>query len=232
MAIELRRGSERRTLLGDGVHAWQTFDSQSNGVGFGSLVALDELHFSPGGGAIVPSWAEGEIVTVVHRGALRQADSMGRSAVLYAGEVQRRSSNDGLWCREENASQNNVTLVFRTALLSPEANRETAYEQTRFTAAERHNRLCAVGSVDGRRGSLRLRGNALVLAGVLDAGRHLLYDIPPDSAVWLHVMTGEMRLREFVLSSGDGAGLTDERAVALTATRHAELLLVQLPMSG
>jgi hypothetical protein len=39
---------------------------------------------------------------------------------------------------------------------------------------------------------------------------------------------GEITLRDLVLSTGDGAGVSDERAMSITAREDSEILLVDM----
>ena len=45
---------------------------------------------------------------------------------------------------------------------------------------------------------------------------------------WLHLVRGEVDLGDVILTTGDGAGFTAERAVSLTAREETEILLLDL----
>jgi hypothetical protein len=62
----------------------------------------------------------------------------------------------------------------------------------------------------------------------LDFGQHVVHELPQGRRAWLHIVEGEVTLDGVVLTTGDGAGLTAERAVSFTATEAAEILLLDL----
>jgi redox-sensitive bicupin YhaK (pirin superfamily) len=56
----------------------------------------------------------------------------------------------------------------------------------------------------------------------------VVHELHEGRSAWLHVVEGEVTLGDVILSSGDGAGLTAERTVSLTAREETEILLVDL----
>jgi redox-sensitive bicupin YhaK (pirin superfamily) len=65
-------------------------------------------------------------------------------------------------------------------------------------------------------------------SALLDPGQHLVHELSQGRTVWLHVVNGEVTLGEVVLTTGDGASITAERAVSITAQEESEVLLVDL----
>ena len=63
---------------------------------------------------------------------------------------------------------------------------------------------------------------------MLGPGKHVVHELREGRSAWLHLVEGEVTLGDVVLSSGDGAGLTAERAVSLTAREETEILLLDL----
>ena len=62
-------------------------------------------------------------------------------------------------------------------------------------------------------------------SALLDPGQHVVHELAPVRGAWLHVVQGEITLGDLVLTAGDGAGVTTERAVSLTARERSEILL-------
>jgi hypothetical protein len=56
----------------------------------------------------------------------------------------------------------------------------------------------------------------------------VVHELLDGRSAWLHLVEGEVTLGDVMLSTGDGAGLTAERAVSLTAREETEILLVDL----
>jgi quercetin 2,3-dioxygenase len=230
--ITLRRAGERRHDRRRKHEVWLTFDAQDRtdplADGFGALEVLDEDRLSPGGNLRRRPHREAEIITYVRGGALAYDDSTGRSGVIQAGEFQRTTAGRGSYQSETNASRSNWAQVFQICLRPARAGLEPGNEQKRFSAAERRGGLCVIASPDARRGSLCIHQNALLYSAMLDPGKHVVHELSQGRSAWLHVIEGEATLGDLVLSSGDGAGLTAERAVSLTAREETEILLIDL----
>jgi hypothetical protein len=186
------------------------------------------MRLPPGDSTALHSGAEVEMVTYVYKGAVSQEDTAGNSGVIHAGEFQRMSTGHRICHKETNASRSDWAHVFRISLRPSEVGLDRAQEQKRFTAAQRRNELCVVGSSDGRKGSLRIDQDALVCSSIVDPGHHLVHELLPGRSAWLHILYGEATLNDIVLTLGDGVGVTGEPSVSLTAQENTEILLVDL----
>jgi hypothetical protein len=229
--ITLRRANERHHDRRRKQEVWHTFHpdrADALAGGFGALEVLDEDRLPPGAGVPRHPHLDAEIVTYVREGALAHEDSMGRSGIVQAGEFQRMTAGRGIRHSETNASRTDWAHVFQIWLRPSEAGLEPGHEQKRFSAAERRGGLCVVASPDARRGSLRIHQDALVYSAMLDPGQHVIHELPQGRSAWLHLVQGEVTLGDTVLTTGDGAGVTAEPAVSLTAREETEILLVDL----
>lgn len=196
--------------------------------GLGPLESIEEDRLPPG--AIVPRHAhrDGEIITYVREGALAFTDTTGRSGIIHAGEFQTRRSRRGARHRQSNASRTEWAHVFQIWLRAAEEPLDPVTEQKRFSAAERRGALCVIASPDARRASLRIHQDALMYSALLDRGQHVVHELVVGRSAWLHLVRGEAALGDLVLGTGDGAGISAERAVSLTAREETELLLLDL----
>ena len=230
--ITLRRAKDRHHDRHRNREVWLTFYSQDRADpladGFEAITMLNEDRLPPGAGVPRRTPRDAEILTYVREGALAYEDSMGRSGVTQAGEFQRMTAGRAIRHSERNASLTDWAHVFRIWLRPSAAGREPGYEQKRFSAAERRGVLRVVASPDGRRGSLRIHQDALVYSALLDPGQHLVHELSKGRSAWLHLVQGELTLGDIVLTTGDGAGVTAERSVSLTAREDSEILLIDL----
>jgi quercetin 2,3-dioxygenase len=230
--ITLRRAGERHHDRRRKREVWFTFDAQDRADpladGFGALEILDEDRLSPGASLSCHPLHDAEIVTYVRGGALAYDDSAGHSGVIQAGEFQRATVGRGSRHGETNASGTDPAHVFQIWLRSSPPELEPAQEQKRFSAAQRRGGLCVVASPDARRGSLRVHQDVVLYSAILGPGKHVAHELLDGRSAWLHLVEGEVTLGDVVLSTGDGAGLTAERAVSLTAREETEILLVDL----
>lgn len=229
--IWIRRARVRRHDVQRKREAWRTFDLPDRAAlfasGFGALETLDENRLPPG--AELPYVDDAaEIVTYVREGAVAYDDSTGHSGVIHAGEFERMTASRGVRHTEANASFAHWAHVFQIHLHRSEREGEPAREQRRFSTAERRGVLRVVASPEVRPGSLRLYQDTWLYSTILAPGQHVVHELAPDRAAWLHVVLGEVALGGLVLGAGDGVGLAAERAVSLTAREVTEILLFDL----
>jgi redox-sensitive bicupin YhaK (pirin superfamily) len=230
--ITVRRAKERHHDQRRKQEVWFTFHAADRADpladGFGALEILNEDRLAPGASIPRQTRDAAEVVTYVREGALAYEDSLGRSGVIQAGEFQRTSVGQGLRHSQTNASRINGAHVFQIWLRPSAGTIARGHEQRRFSAAERRGVLCVVASSDARRGSLSIHQDATVSSVLLDPGQHAIHELMPGRRAWLHLVEGEVGFGGVVLSTGDGAGIADERAVSFTARAGSELLLVDL----
>jgi len=230
--ITVRRATERHHDRRRQQDVWQTFHpgdpADQLGDGFGILQLLDEDRLPPGAAIRRRPHHDAEIVTYVCEGALAYEDSRGRSGIINAGEFQRMTAGRGTRHSETNASRTEWALIFQMWLRPSDVGIDPGHEEKRFSAAERRGGLCVVASPDARRGSLRIHQDALMYSALLDPGQHIAHALAQGRRAWLHLVHGEVMLGDVVLGAGDGAGLTEERALSLTARAPTEILLFDL----
>jgi redox-sensitive bicupin YhaK (pirin superfamily) len=230
--ITVRRTGERHHDRRRKHEVWLTFDANDRNDpladGFGALQILDEDRLSPGAELSRRPDRDAEIVIYVCGGALAYDDSTGRAGVIQAGEFRRTTAGRGRRQHETNASRSDWAHVFQIWLRPTQAAVGPGHEQKRFSTAERRGELCVVASPDGRRGSLRLNQDAVLYSAMLEPGRHVVHELAQKRSAWLHIVQGDAALGDVVLTTGDGVGITAERAVSLTARVQTEILLLDL----
>jgi quercetin 2,3-dioxygenase len=234
--LTLRHALERQHHRTRTQEYWLTFNPQNRADpladGLGALERLNEHRVAPGTGVTRNTHPDGEVVTYVHQGALSYEDSTSRSGVLQAGEFHRVTSGSRLGHNQRNASRSDWTHFYQLWLHPSLAELASEHVQRRFSVAERRGRLCVVASPDGRQGSLLIHEDALICSALLDPGQHVIRELSHGRGAWLHVVQGAVALGDAVLTAGDGAGVTGERAVSITARESSEVLLVDLAMSN
>jgi redox-sensitive bicupin YhaK (pirin superfamily) len=194
------------------------------------LESLGEHRIPPNGQASFQVHHEAEIITYVREGALRYQDSEGGTGTLQAGEFQRLTCVGAIRRSEANASRNRWAHTFHIWLRGVRGKLEPSQEQKLFTRVDRRGSLCVVASPDAREGSLRLQQDISVFSSLLEPGHHLFHELVPGRGAWLHLVTGEASLGDRILTTGDGAGVVDERAVSVLARERTEVLLLDLKL--
>lgn len=227
--ITLRRTSERLFRSYRGQKHWNTFPTRHSATptGFGALRRLDE-EWRPAEAERSMRCRDTEILTYVREGTLSYQDSSGNESTIQAGELHRMTAGDDLRRKDSNASTTEPAHVFQLSLTLAEPCLESSCEQKRFNMAERRGKLCVIASPDGRFGSLRVHGETVLHSAMLSRGQHVVHALAEGRSAWLHVVIGEVAIGDDVLTMGDGAAITSELSVSLTAREQSEILLIEL----
>jgi redox-sensitive bicupin YhaK (pirin superfamily) len=229
---KLRRSSER----GHARHGWlESFHSFSFAdyhdpawMGFRDLRVINEDRVQPGRGFGRHSHRDMEILTWVIDGSLEHRDDLGNGSVIRPGDLQRMSAGTGVAHSETNPSDSSLVHFLQIWILPERVGLAPSYEQKHFAESERSGRLRLVASRDGRDGSLRVHQDAALYAALLDAGDRVCFELAPDRHAWIQVLRGSLDLNGTALGAGDGAALSDETRIELTATGASEILLFEL----
>lgn len=230
--MRIRRSAER----GHFDHGWlDTFHTFSFGdyydpeqMGFRTLRVINEDRVHPGQGFGMHGHRDMEIVTLVLEGALEHRDSLGNGEVLRPGELQRMTAGTGIRHSEFNPSPDAPVHLYQIWLLPERRGLEPGYEQKAIPESERRNALRLVASPDGRDGSLTIRQDAELYLSTLEPGRTVAHAFHPTRHGWLQVLRGDVTVQGTTLHAGDGAALSDEPRVEITAEGPAEVLLFDL----
>jgi len=231
--ITLRRSRER----GYADHGWlQSHHSFSFAnyydpahMGFGPLRVINDDRIAPGRGFGTHGHRDMEIITYVLDGAVAHRDSMGNGSTIRPGDVQRMSAGRGVMHSEFNPQKDRGTHLLQIWIEPDVRGIAPEYEEKRFPEAEKRGRLRPVASPDGREGSVRLHQDAVVYAGLFDAGEAAELPVAPGRRVWLHVARGSVVVNGQALQAGDAAALENEECIRVEQGEQAEVLVFDLP---
>lgn len=226
--ISVRRAGDRRLEPMATPQQWHTFHAggpaPDPGAGFHVLEHLDEARLPPDEELPHGQFIRAEWLTYVFEGSLSYEDERGHRGVLRAGEFQRASSAFDRRQRESNVSRTEWAHFFQFGF-HPSATPSPGHQACRFSVADRRDVLCLVASPQGGDGVLRLDQDVKLYSSCLDPGHHLVHELAPGRVAWVHVVRGGARVMEEDLTAGDGAAVTGERFVSLTADGEAEVLV-------
>lgn len=197
-------------------------------LGFQSLRVINEDRVSPGGGFGTHPHENMEILTYVVDGAIEHKDSLGNGSVVRPGEVQRMTAGTGISHSEFNPSKSAPLHFLQIWILPEEQGLEPGYEQRKFPLDTRRGELLLVASRDGRGDSLTLHQDVALHAGKLGAGDRVEHRLARGRCAWLQVVRGAVALGDARLGAGDGAAISGEDRLEITATEDAEVLLFDL----
>ena len=154
-------------------------------MGFSDLRVINQDYVEPGKGFDTHPHKDMEIITYVLDGALAHKDSVGNSATIRRGEVQRMSAGTGITHSEFNASETEGVEFLQIWVLPDQRGHKPGYEQKPLSGNVK-NAFGLIASGDGRedsvslnqdqRGQYRVRGaiNMSPVTFLVDTGASLI----------------------------------------------------------
>lgn len=230
--VIVRRSAERGIVDHGWLDSKHTFSFGSyrdpKHVHFRALRVLNEDRVAPGGGFPMHEHDNMEIFSYVLSGALAHTDSMGNSATIRAGDVQRMSAGTGVTHSEFNPSSETAVHFIQAWLFPAEQGRTPSYEQKSFGPA--HTRggsgVTTLLSPDGRDGSVTIGQDAVILSVTLTGGQRASLAIGAGRSVFVQVLRGTMGVSGNRLETGDSASITGETMVPFSGVEAESEALV------
>jgi redox-sensitive bicupin YhaK (pirin superfamily) len=197
-------------------------------VEFRTLRVMNDDRIAGGGGFPTHPHRDMEIVTYVLDGELAHKDSMGNGSVIKPGDVQYMSAGTGVSHSEFNASGKTPVHMYQIWMFPDKQGYTPAYDQKHFSPAEKQGKLRLVVSPDGRDGSVKIRQGNELYATVLAPGESVKHTVQPERHAYVQVARGSVTLNGTKLAAGDGAAISQEKALELTGVENAEVLVFDL----
>lgn len=198
-------------------------------MGFRALRVINEDTIDGGGGFPMHGHQDMEIITIVTEGTLEHRDTLGTSAQIKPGEVQKMSAGTGIRHSEFNAEMKNKTHLFQIWILPDKAGHKPSYGQKSFTKdLEKKNLVLAV-SKDGRDGSITMNQDASVYMGHLKKGEKLPIELAQKRYAWLQMVKGSLDVNGEKLESSDALAAGEISKFDLTAQEDSQFIFFDLP---
>ena len=230
--IRVRPAGERgKTQTGwlDSRHTFSFGDYHDpQNMGFSHLRIINEDRVRPGAGFPTHSHRDMEIITYVLEGALAHKDSTGTSSVIRVGDVQRMSAGTGISHSEYNASQTEPVHFLQIWIVPNETGLQPGYEQRSLNLEKNSSKWVLIAARDGREGAVKVHQDVELYLAAISAGQQLNYRLKPGRQAWLQVTRGATTINGMLLGAGDGASVSEEQTLEVTAVQVAELLLFNL----
>jgi len=197
-------------------------------MGFRSLRVINEDRVKPCEGFGTHAHRDMEILTWVLEGALEHKDSMGNGSIIRPGDIQRMSAGTGVTHSEFNPSRDEPVHLLQIWLLPRQRGLSPGYEEKRFLPETRRGGLRLIAARDGREGAVTIHQDADLWTALVEPGESVGHVLVAGRHAWLHVAAGAISANGLALRAGDGAAISDEKAIEVTASERSEILLFDL----
>jgi redox-sensitive bicupin YhaK (pirin superfamily) len=229
LMITLRFAQDRGHARHGWLESYHTFSfadySDPRHMGFKTLRVINEDRVEPGQGFGTHPHRDMEIISYVLEGTLAHKDSLGTGSVIHPGEVQRMTAGTGVTHSEFNPSSSQRVHFLQIWILPERTGLPPSYEQRAFPAEEKRGTLRLVASRDGREGSVTIHQAVDLYTSVLAPGEAVTHCLIPSHSAWIQVARGTITLNNMSLSVGDGAAVSEETLLTVTAQEQTEVLL-------
>ncbi|MEO7313513.1 MAG: pirin family protein [Chitinophagaceae bacterium] len=202
-------------------------------VHFGALRVLNDDLIAGGAGFPTHPHDNMEIITIPLSGAIAHKDSTGGNGIINSGDVQIMSAGTGVRHSEYNASPTETLNLLQVWVIPKQENIQPRYDQKSYDAAERKNKWQVVVSPDEKDGGLWINQDAIFALTDLDAGTTLTYEKKfAGNGVYFFVIDGSVTIGDLQLDKKDALGISETDVITISATNHAKLLAIEIPMLG
>ena len=194
---------------------------------FRSLRVINEDRVSGGQGFGRHPHRDMEIISYVVSGVLEHQDSMGNRARMKAGDVQRISAGTGIQHSEYNGSPVEPVHFLQIWISPDERGVNPEYAEKSFSRIE-PGTWHLIASKSGRDSSLPIHQDANVYIAKLNAADVLQHGFTAGRSGWVQLIEGRLSVNGEELHAGDGAAISGEERVKLTAAQDSHFLFFDL----
>lgn len=229
--INLRKSEERGHFRADWLDSRHTFSFDTYQdpahMHFRALRVINEDRVAAGAGFPLHPHRDMEIITFILSGALEHQDDLGHREIIRAGQLQRITAGTGIRHSEANPSADEEVHLLQIWIFPETKDLPPSYETRRFDAVDAAG-LRLLAARDGRQGSAVVHQDVSLYAGTLTAGGHIEHRLATGRHAWLQMTEGELTLNGTSLAAGDGAAVSDEAALQLSAKGKVSFILFDL----
>ncbi len=230
--IQIRKSKERGHAQHGWLESYHTFSFadyyDSKFMEFRSLRVINEDWVKSGEGFGEHPHRDMEIITYVIDGELAHKDSMGTGSVIRPGEIQMMSAGSGVTHSEFNHFKKDAVHLLQIWIFPDQKNLKPSYQQKSFDLKKNKGKLQLLVSSDAENDSLKIHQNVRLFTALLEGKEVISYDFSKGRYGWIQVVRGSLQINNQKLSAGDGAAISEEKAIELKTPDSSEFLLFDL----
>jgi hypothetical protein len=195
-------------------------------MGWGAIRVWNDDEIAANSGFPPHPHADMEIITYVREGAITHKDSLGNEGRTEAGDVQVMSAGSGIRHAEYNLEPKTTTL-FQIWIEPDSRGGPPSWGARPFPKSDRAGKFVTLASgLPEDADALPIRTSARVAGATIKAGETTEYDLGPDRHAYLVSAQGSVEVNGVRLDARDGAAITGEASLKITALNDAEVVLV------
>ena len=196
-------------------------------MGWGPIRVWNDDAIAPGAGFPPHPHAHMEIITYVRDGAITHQDSLGNEGRTQAGDVQVMSAGSGV--RHSEYNREDVTTRIFQIWIEPKARGGApSWGAKPFPKGDRAGRFVTLASgLAEDSDALPIRADARVLGATLKAGETAEYALGAEHNAYLVPARGSVEINGVCIDARDGAAISKEAVLRVTAIEDAEVVLVE-----
>ncbi len=199
---------------------------------FGPLRVFNDDTLSPGSVWPLHPHSEIEVVTYCADGEFRHADENGKGGILRKGWVQHTTVGTGMYHSEINNLKDRPMRFIQMWFMPTEYGLKPSVEQKHVEREERMNKLLPLVENDVP-GALKIHQDAKVYSSFLERGHSVDHAIGSRRGVYLYVVEGgSVQVNGRDVPEFGAVQAENEKAITIKAIEDAELLLVDVPLTG
>lgn len=168
-----------------------------------------------------------EIVTLMLEGELTHRDSLGNTAKIKAGEVQKMSAGTGVIHAEKNLAGDPVHL-YQLWFMPRHRNLPPDYHQADFSYRQVENDLTLLASGYGEADALPMDTDARLYSGKLSAGKSLDLSLADHEGVFIYVTNGSLAVNDELLEAGSQLRATEVPKLKIAARSDSHFILIKV----
>jgi redox-sensitive bicupin YhaK (pirin superfamily) len=197
-----------------------------NRMSWGNLRVWNDDEIAANSGFPPHPHSDMEIITYVRDGAITHEDSLGNKGRTEAGDVQVMSAGTGIRHAEYNIEPE-TTRIFQIWIEPTRRGEKPSWGAKPFPKGERAGQFVVLASgFDDDTDALPIRTDARVVGATLKAGESATYPLGAARRGYLVPAKGVVEVNGVRLNARDGAAITGEDTLTVTAVNDAEIVLV------
>ena len=191
----------------------------------GELLVINDDRIAPHTGFDTHPHRDMEIITYVREGAITHKDNKGNKGRTTAGNVQVMSAGTGIFHSEYNL-EDEVTNIYQIWIMPNKKAITPRWDTAQFPKTPAQDALSLLVSGDGK-APLQIQQDARIYAGTLTQGTNLIHKI--KGLAYLLVSQGQITVDGMTGHKGDGFAISHQDNITITATKNAEILVIEVP---